>query len=272
MKVKGTGVTENIREQQALKLYEDGTPITEITKNVRCSATTLYTWIHAAGVSRVKRVPASERVPNDARPCKKCGASFKPKSNTNGLYCSKRCYQADRETQAAIRMTERLAGKEKQCFRCLQILPADQFAMVRCKVKKGGYNEYPAPNCKEGSKQYSVARYRSDRGSHKKLQMRLHSVHTRCRDLNLACDIDIEFLNTLLEKQHGLCFYSGRPLNNGAGPDTISIDRRDATGPYTKDNVVLSTWQVNRMKSNISEDTFLSLCDAISDRRRKLPQ
>lgn len=92
-------------------------------------------------------------------------------------------------------------------------------------------------------------------------------VRVRARKQGVVCDIDADFLKTLLEKQGGLCAISRTPLTffKGQGhiPTNASVDRIDPSKGYIKENVQLVAHQVNMMKSNLSIEELMGWCEAI---------
>lgn len=94
------------------------------------------------------------------------------------------------------------------------------------------------------------------------LKYRLNGIFGRH---NHACDISLEFLLEMFEKQGGKCYYSGYPMNTKRGsPYVVSIDRKDSSRGYHADNVVLACWRVNKMKQDFSVEDFIETCKAIS--------
>ena len=94
---------------------------------------------------------------------------------------------------------------------------------------------------------------------HKRSGARRHAI-SKGLDFNLTT----EYLKKLWESQDGKCKYSGRILGTiGDGFDSPSIDRIDSSKGYVEGNVQWLCWGVNNMKSNMTEDFFLSLCKTI---------
>ncbi len=50
----------------------------------------------------------------------------------------------------------------------------------------------------------------------------------------------------------------------------ISVDRIDSNKGYTVDNIQLVCAIINRMKMNLSNDEFISLCDALASNNKDL--
>ncbi len=71
-------------------------------------------------------------------------------------------------------------------------------------------------------------------------------------------DLDHKFLNDLLIQQKGLCAISGMKMEINSDPNrktsapsfnVLSIDRKDSTKGYTKDNIQLVINCINMLKS-----------------------
>ena len=89
---------------------------------------------------------------------------------------------------------------------------------------------------------------------------------------NVPFDLDAAFLVILWNTQNGLCYYTGQRLDlqavtkSGKHPHTDfpSLDRKDPAKGYTKENVVWSTFGVNRMKNDFTADQFLEFCRIVA--------
>lgn len=65
-------------------------------------------------------------------------------------------------------------------------------------------------------------------------------------------DIDKPFMYSLWEKQQGKCAYSGVPMTFGSYKDkwwTASLERKDITVGYVKDNVCFIAYEFNTKDS-----------------------
>jgi len=85
---------------------------------------------------------------------------------------------------------------------------------------------------------------------------------------NLKHDLTLEYLEELLLSQNSLCFYTGKLMDTNiigktSNLDSVSIDRLDSKKGYTKDNVVLCRWVVNRMKNELSVGEMLEIVNDI---------
>lgn len=101
----------------------------------------------------------------------------------------------------------------------------------------------------------------------KTLKWKLGFAKTRAAKLNIPFNLKVEDLLQMLDQQSGKCFYTEMELTpKPSVPNTISIDRVDSNQGYTKDNVVLCVWDVNRMKQDLPVNRFVDLCATIASR------
>ena len=84
----------------------------------------------------------------------------------------------------------------------------------------------------------------------------------------LVFDISLDDVWFLYTAQEGRCALSGIPIgwSEVGSIHTASIDRIDSSMGYTKDNVQLLHKDVNFMKQHFSQEYFIEVCKAISDR------
>jgi hypothetical protein len=90
---------------------------------------------------------------------------------------------------------------------------------------------------------------------------------------DVPMEITIEYAWVLYQEQDGRCALTGLPI--GFGPSkklknqtTASLDRIDASGWYTEGNVRWVHKVVNRMRWELPDDRFISLCRAVVEQRR----
>lgn len=80
-------------------------------------------------------------------------------------------------------------------------------------------------------------------------------------------ELDLDFLQTLWDRQQGLCAISKHPMTHLRGQGrvmtNISIDRIDSSKGYTKDNVQLVCHIVNLMKQDLTVDELKTWCNRI---------
>lgn len=44
----------------------------------------------------------------------------------------------------------------------------------------------------------------------------------------------------------------------------MSVDRIDSSGIYEKNNIVITTWEINRMKNILTAERFIEICSKIT--------
>lgn len=76
----------------------------------------------------------------------------------------------------------------------------------------------------------------------------------------LSHTITIDDIKAQYEKQNGLDYYTGLPLEDKLD---ISIDRIDSSKGYEPENIVLTRIIINQMKNNLSTDEFAKLITQI---------
>ena len=71
-------------------------------------------------------------------------------------------------------------------------------------------------------------------------------------------DLTQEYIQQLLDEQHGKCKYTGVLLENDRKDKLTypTIDRIDSSKGYIQGNVCICTWYANTMKSNLSIEQF----------------
>ncbi len=87
--------------------------------------------------------------------------------------------------------------------------------------------------------------------------------------------IDAKYLQSIYEKQNGLCAYTKLPLlATGNQLNTMSLDRIDSNKDYSEGNVQLVCVAINKMKLNYTEDQFIRLCCLVAQNSKlsELPE
>lgn len=79
-------------------------------------------------------------------------------------------------------------------------------------------------------------------------------------------DIKIDDIRQLYDDQAGCCAVTGLPMMHSTeNPDfSLSIDRKDSSRGYVKNNIQLVCWRVNTMKSNMDPESFHWWCKLIA--------
>ena len=94
----------------------------------------------------------------------------------------------------------------------------------------------------------------------------LNRVRNRSRRFGTECDLDIEWLRRKIEEQDDRCARTGIPFSYEAGPPTPwqpSLDRKDSTKGYTKDNVQVVCLMYNLAKNAADDDDVRSFAIAL---------
>lgn len=128
------------------------------------------------------------------------------------------------------------------------------------------FSKYQKSTCKKcmyiriKSKNYVI-----DKSWHKRhyakniLSIRICQAKIRASNKNYSFDIDEQYLKDLIKLQQSRCAYSNRVFDNSSKINSLSIDRIKSNEGYIKGNVQLVTSAINKMKSDMSEEDFLSL-------------
>jgi hypothetical protein len=146
----------------------------------------------------------------------------------------------------------------KHCTTCREFKPLTDFTAN--KSQESGYMGY----CKACNNERNK-RYRKQEATLDRACKRVYSyLHRRVRSKGFDLDFDSKYLEELFNVQEGLCAYTGDILELNAGyRNTLSVDRVDSSKGYIKDNVVLTTWEVNNCKQDLSLEDFRSLCERV---------
>lgn len=86
------------------------------------------------------------------------------------------------------------------------------------------------------------------------------------KTLKIDYELDLEFIQDMLEKQNYKCCYSGVKFKSSFNDKYYypTIDRIDSRKGYTKDNVCICTFVVNRMKNDLDLYDFKDLISKIN--------
>lgn len=84
---------------------------------------------------------------------------------------------------------------------------------------------------------------------------------------NISFGLTVKYIGDLFEKQKGLCALSGLSLTLKTKISdttaTASLDRIDSSKGYLKTNVQWIHKDINKIKQNLDEEYFISLCSKI---------
>jgi hypothetical protein len=89
--------------------------------------------------------------------------------------------------------------------------------------------------------------------------------------------INIDHVMKLLVEQDGKCSYTGWEMEftrggdlHGCNPMGCTIDRIDSTKGYVKGNVHLVCWIVNKTKSDLTSEQFLTICESVFKNAKRI--
>jgi transposase-like protein len=101
-----------------------------------------------------------------------------------------------------------------------------------------------------------------------KLILKNTQYNAKVRNIEFDTNITKAFLLELYDKQKGICNISGEYMtlrdNQLKNPTLISIDRINSDIGYTKENIQLVCWEINRMKMDKTEKEFIYWCNIIT--------
>lgn len=163
---------------------------------------------------------------------------------------------------------------KKLCFQCRDMIDIEQFRIKEKKHgrSKGKYRNNICITC-EGHK---VAEYRrTDRGIAAEIARRTKS---KCKKLILPYDLDKDWILDKLNTIEWKCELTRLPMNlrtetrSGFQWDSISTDRINPKGGYTKDNVRFILNQVNVFRQDHPDDQMYMIAKALLDRKKENEQ
>lgn len=98
-------------------------------------------------------------------------------------------------------------------------------------------------------------------------------IQTSAKARNLEFNISIEYAWNIFIKQNRKCALSGMELQFGRrGDQTASLDRIDSTSGYIEGNVQWLHKNINIMKMDMDQNTFVELCGRIWNNARVIYQ
>lgn len=157
-------------------------------------------------------------------------------------------------------------GRLYYCSACKKYLSKEKF----CLQSKHTYRDCLSSRCRECSSKNSK-KVRQNLVSNQALEYMLRSklsrAKCRAKQSNLLFTITLNDLYDIWNEQCGKCAISDIPmtyiLGNGNIMTNISVDQINPKAGYTKDNVQLVCWAVNRMKGEMDMKELLYFVNAI---------
>ena len=112
---------------------------------------------------------------------------------------------------------------------------------------------------------HCAAHWQRERKKRMPLEVIFKHARGHCKKNKRNFDIKLEDLYEKINLQGNKCALCDVIFDEDNLP---SIDRIDSSLGYTKDNIQLVLIKVNRMKTDLSQDEFVDLCEKISKRRK----
>lgn len=190
--------------------------------------------------------------------CKKCHHSNIKKYKDNNPEKNKIWSKKSQEKETAARRKliddqrkQLLSNDFKFCKYCNQNKSKNCFSILKSSVD--GFRTQ-CNDCRKIREKKTIKPYK-DTWKQKLFQ----SAKKNSKLMNCSLEIDIEFIQHLYDSQSGLCFWSKVPIlfvDDAKHPQKPSLDRKDNSKGYTKDNVVLTCFSMNFARNVNSFETF----------------
>jgi hypothetical protein len=127
-------------------------------------------------------------------------------------------------------------------------------------------------NCRKVnlSRTYPSKRNPMWRGTANISRRRYSSWFRSARVRRIDWGISIDDIDNQYVQQQGICPLSGRRLTEDQNsPDLMSLDRKDVTKGYSRDNIQLVTTTANYCKRALSDEAFVKVCEEVVKYARK---
>lgn len=206
--------------------------------------------------------------------CTKC-KKYKPMTSKffprrNNVKCGygshyKEC-EKEKESKR-IRIPSFNENGELYCHVCKTYKDVSEFYKGEKYICRQGYSRECKDCEKERKKIKRATQEINDRDRF--LSRLLSGCKTRALKNNIPFDLTKEQLIELFEKQNGKCALSNLEMQTvikaGKNPFNVSIDRIKPGRAYSLSNIRLVCNSINTMRSNLSDEEFLSFCKAVVD-------
>lgn len=94
----------------------------------------------------------------------------------------------------------------------------------------------------------------------------VHKYKTGAETRGIPWSVSFEYLADLLIEQDFKCALTGFELDAMGLANNASLDRIDSSVGYVKGNLQWVTSEVNMMKQHYSQDRFIEICKAVTDK------
>lgn len=156
---------------------------------------------------------------------------------------------------------------KKKCFKCRQWKTIDEFSKNRStfdgyqKVCKECFSNYEC--VKKG---YSKKTNRYKNSLEEYFNSKLPYLKKKCEIKNIPFNLENGDLLLKYSQQDGKCYYTNIDIVHNRGKldyNSISIERLSPENGYTKDNVVLCSFNINSFKGSMNENEFKEFLNQI---------
>lgn len=166
----------------------------------------------------------------------------------------------------------RIIGEMRQCAKCEQWKPFDEFhkGQQKCKQCVSYYNKH-VRNSSFNQEYWKINRTKIRKDVKKRIGLLVNQIKYRCMKKGYEFNITVEFVHCLYLLQNGNCLQTGIKLEfNDIGRDmrSISIDRKNSMKGYTFDNVQLVCLFYNIAKNTLTDDEVWQMMEASVDFKR----
>jgi hypothetical protein len=148
------------------------------------------------------------------------------------------------------------------CSNCHESYPATGEHFFKHSQTKDGFHSWCKFCCKEANKRSIEKKYSTFEG---RITTFLRTCKDSAKKRNQEFSLERQDFLDMWDEQAGLCAYTGLPME--LQPSTlfsVSVERVDNSAGYTKNNTVLVTNAVNRMKSNMEGEDFFHFCKCVT--------
>jgi len=155
----------------------------------------------------------------------------------------------------------------KKCFKCKELKNVEEFS--KNKSNFDGYQKV----CKECFSNYECVKkgYKKKSNNYKNsledyFNSKLPNLRKKCQLQNVPFDLEKGDLFEIYNSQKGKCYYTDMDIIHNLGKldyNSISIERLYPEKGYTKQNIVLCSFNVNSFKGMMNESEFKNYLDLV---------
>lgn len=172
-------------------------------------------------------------------------------------------------TSQTMHLCSIIIDDKKHCFKCKTWLSVDEFSKNRHvfgglqKVCKACFSNYDCVKRGYEKKSKGLKEDILKYFKHKTVALKISA-----KKKNIDFDISGDFLLDLYLKQEKRCYYTNQTIEHNQGvfqANSISVDRKNPSLGYTKDNVVLCSFAVNSFKNDMDILKFKEYLKGVID-------